>query len=121
LALNIAVVGSIYRFMTSRPMTWRIVWPGTVFTSLVYTALQFAGTNILTRRMAGATEVYGTFAALIVLAFWISIHGLVALLGAEINATVQRRRHRDRPAEVVAPTALLKEKPPAPVHEPSQT
>jgi len=121
LALNIAVVGSIYRFMTSRPMTWRIVWPGTVFTSLVYTALQFAGTNILTRRMAGATEVYGTFAALIVLAFWISIHGLVALLGAEVNATVQRRRHRDRPAEVVAPTALLEQKPPAPVHEPSQT
>jgi membrane protein len=120
LALNVAVVGSIYRFMTSRPMTWRIVWPGTVFTSLVYTALQFAGTNILTRRMAGATEVYGTFAALIVLAFWISIHGLVALLGAEVNATVQRRRHRDRPAEVVAPTALLKENPPAPVHEPSQ-
>jgi len=121
LALNIAVVGSIYRFMTSRPMTWRIIWPGTVFTSLVYTALQFAGTNILTRRMAGATEVYGTFAALIVLAFWISIHGLVALLGAEVNATVQRRRHRDRPAEVVAPTALLEPKPPAPVHEPSQT
>jgi membrane protein len=121
LALNIAVVGSIYRFMTSRPMTWRIVWPGTVFTSLVYTALQFAGTNILTRRMAGATEVYGTFAALIVLAFWISIHGLVALLGAEVNATVQRRRHRDRPAEVVAPTALMTQKPPAPVHEASQT
>jgi membrane protein len=121
LALNVAVVGSIYRFMTSRPMTWRIVWPGTVFTSLVYTALQFAGTNILTRRMAGATEVYGTFAALIVLAFWISIHGLVALLGAEVNATVQRRRHRDRPAEVVAPTALMTQKPPAPVHEPSQT
>jgi membrane protein len=121
LALNVAVVGSIYRFMTSRPMTWRIVWPGTVFTSLVYTALQFAGTNILTRRMAGATEVYGTFAALIVLAFWISIHGLVALLGAEVNATVQRRRHRDRPAEVVAPTALMTQKPPAPVHEASQT
>jgi uncharacterized BrkB/YihY/UPF0761 family membrane protein len=44
--------------------------------------------------MAGATEVYGTFAALIVLAFWISIHGLVALLGAEVNAGVQRRHHR---------------------------
>ena len=97
LALNIAVVGSIYRFMTSYPVTWRMVWPGTVFTSVLYTVLQFAGTNLLTRRMDGATEVYGTFAALIVLAFWISIHGLIALLGAEVNATVQRRRHRDRP------------------------
>jgi YihY family inner membrane protein len=97
LAINIAVVGSIYRFMT-----WRMVWPGTVFTSVLYTVLQFAGTNIVTRRMDGATEVYGTFAALIVLAFWISIHGLIALLGAEINATVQRRRHRVGPRPWIA-------------------
>jgi len=103
LALNIAVVGCIYRFMTSRPMTWRMVWPGTVFTSVLYTALQFAGTNILTRRMAGATEVYGTFAALIVLAFWISLHGLIALIGAEVNATVQRRRHRVGTVAEIAP------------------
>jgi uncharacterized BrkB/YihY/UPF0761 family membrane protein len=87
-------------------MTWRIVWPGTVFTSVLYTALQFAGTNVLTRRMNGATEVYGTFAALIVLAFWISIHCLIALLGAEVNATVQRRRHRDRPTTPIAAPAL---------------
>ena len=72
-----------------------------MFTSVLYTVLQFAGTNILTRRMADATEVYGTFASLIVLAFWISIHSLIALLGAEINAgcptpappqSVRRRR-----------------------------
>src|SRR4029453_1041192 len=107
----VAVVGSIYRFMTSCPMTWRMVWPGTGFTSVVFTPLQFAGTNILTRRMAGATEVYGTFAALIVLAFWISIHCLVALLGAEINAAVQRRRHRERPTPPLVPALV---RPPAP-------
>ena len=39
-------------------------------------------------------------AFLIVLAFWISIHGLIALLGAEINATVRRRRHREVRAEL---------------------
>ena len=121
LALNIAVVGSIYRFMTSCPMTWRMVWPGTVFTSVLYTALQFAGTNILTRRMAGATEVYGTFAALIVLAFWISIHGLVALVGGEVNAGVQRRRHRAGPLPSLSTTAIMKQAPPARVREPSKT
>ena len=121
LALNIAVVGSIYRFMTSRAMTWRMVWPGTVFTSVLYTVLQFAGTNILTPRMAGATEVYGTFAALIVLAFWISIHGLVALVGGEVNAAVQRRRHRDGPTASIGATVITKQRPPAPVREPSNT
>jgi membrane protein len=121
LALNIAVVGSIYRFMTSREMTWRMVWPGTVFTSVLYTVLQFAGTNILTRRMAGATEVYGTFAALIVLAFWISIHGLIALLGGEINAAVQRRRHRVGPTASISTTAVIKQGPHERVREPSKT
>ena len=121
LALNVAVVGSIYRFMTSREMTWRMVWPGTLFTSVLYTILQFAGTNILTRRLAGATEVYGTFAALIVLAFWISLHGLIALVGAEINAAVQRRRHRVGPTASISTTAVMKQGPPDRVQEPSKT
>jgi YihY family inner membrane protein len=108
LAVNIAIVGSIYRFLTSKPMTWRMVWRGTVFTSVLYTILQFAGTNILTRRLDGAEAVYGTFAALVVLAFWVSIHALVALIGAEINAAVERRRHRTGPVPSIEATAVMK-------------
>lgn len=115
LALNVAVIGAVYRFMTSKAMTWSMVWPGTLFTSVVYTALQFAGTNILTRRLDGAEEVYGTFAALIVLAFWISIHGLIALIGAEINAARQRRRHRaGAPPERSAPAIRTRGSDPRP-------
>lgn len=108
LALNVAVVGSINRYMPSRRMTWSMVWVGTVFTSVVYTALQFAATNIITRRLDGAEEVYGTFASLFVLAFWISIHGLIALLGAEINAALHRRRHRIGPVASTEAVALIK-------------
>jgi YihY family inner membrane protein len=108
LVLNVAIVGSIYRFLTSKPMTWRLVWRGTVFTSVVFTVLQFTATNILTRRLDGAEAVYGTFAALVVLAFWVSIHALVALIGAEINAAVQRRRHRIGPAASIEATAIMK-------------
>jgi YihY family inner membrane protein len=108
LALNIAVVGAINRYMPSRPLTWSMVWVGTAFTSVVYTALQFAGTNIITRRLEGAEEVYGTFASLFVLAFWISIHGLFALFGAEINAALFRRRTRIGPLASVEATAVLR-------------
>ena len=108
LALNVAVVGAINRYMPSRRMTWSMVWVGTAITSLVYTALQFAGTNIITRRLEGAEEVYGTFASLFVLAFWISIHGLIALFGAEINAALHRRRHRIGPVASIEATAVLK-------------
>jgi len=41
-----------------------------------------------------------------VLAFWISIHGLVALLGAEVNATTQRRQHRAGTTATPAAPAL---------------
>lgn len=109
LVLNVATVGAIYRYLTSRAMTWRMVWPGTLFTSVLYTVLQFAGTNILTRRSASAEEVYGGFAALIVLAFWISIHALIALIGGEVNAAVERRHHRVGPTASVAATALIKQ------------
>jgi YihY family inner membrane protein len=110
LAINVAIVGSIYRFLTSKQMTWRMVWPGTVFTAVVYTVLQFAGTNILTRRLNGATQVYGTFAALIVLAFWISIHSLIALIGGEVNAAVLRRRDRIGPTASIELTAVMKQR-----------
>jgi YihY family inner membrane protein len=109
LAINVAIVGSIYRFLTSKQMTWRMVWPGTVFTAVIYTVLQFAGTNILTRRLNGATQVYGTFAALIVLAFWISIHSLIALIGGEVNAAVLRRRDRIGPTASIELTAVMKQ------------
>ncbi|HEX6657349.1 MAG TPA: YhjD/YihY/BrkB family envelope integrity protein, partial [Ilumatobacter sp.] len=69
----------------------------------------------------GATEVYGTFAALIVLAFWISIHGLIALLGGEINAAVQRRRHRVGPTASISATAVIEQGPSARAREPSKT
>jgi YihY family inner membrane protein len=92
LALNVAVVAAMYRYLTSRDTTWRLVWPGASFTGVVFTVLQFLGTNIVSRQSASANEVYGTFGAIITLAAWISLHGLVALVGAEINATIERRR-----------------------------
>lgn len=92
LALNTVVVASMYRFLTSRETTWRLVWPGAVLTGVLFTALQLVGTNIMSRQVASAGEVYGAFAGLIALAAWISLHGLVALVGAEINATIERRR-----------------------------
>lgn len=99
LVLNVAVVAAMYRYLTSRPTTWSLVRPGAVFTGVVFTILQFLGTNILSRQSANANEIYGTFGGIITLAAWISLHGLVALVGAEINAARERRRQaRDRDA-----------------------
>lgn len=92
LAVNIGIVAMMYRYLTSRDTTWRTVLPGAVMSGVVFTGLQFAGTNIMSRRVADANQVYGAFGGFVTLAAWISLHGLVALVGAEINATIERRR-----------------------------
>jgi YihY family inner membrane protein len=99
LGLNIVVIGMMYRFLTVKEVTWSIVWPGTVFAGVLYTVLQFAGTNIMTNNLKNAEDVYGTFAGILALASWISLHALISLVGAELNAALVRRRER------VGPTA----------------
>lgn len=94
LALNMVVVGTMYRYLTSRAVTWDVVWPGALFTGVLYTALQFFGTAIVTNTLNDAESVYGTFAVTLALLSWLSLHALISLIGAEFNtALVTRRQH----------------------------
>jgi membrane protein len=96
LASNVVVAATMYRFLTSRATTWREVLPGAVSAGFVFTVLQHAGTLIMTRALDSAESVYGDFAGLLAVMTWISIHALVALVGAELNAAVVVRRAPDR-------------------------
>ena len=92
LAVNVVVIAAMYRFLTSAKVSWRTVLPGTLFAAVIYTALQFVGTNLMAAKLKDTEEVYGVFGGLIALAAWISVHALVALIGAELNAALVRRR-----------------------------
>ena len=89
LAINLLVVGVMYRYLTSADVGWRMVLPGAVFTAVLYTAAQFAGTA-LTTRILDSAETYGDFAGVIALLTWLSLHALVNLFGAELNAALHR-------------------------------
>lgn len=95
LALNALVVGSMYRFLTSYPTTWAMIWPGAALTATVYTVLQFAGTELMTSSLADAESVYGPFAGTLALLTWLSLHALVSLVGAELNAALAGPRAGD--------------------------
>jgi uncharacterized BrkB/YihY/UPF0761 family membrane protein len=92
LVLNIIVVGTMYRYLTSRSSSWGLVWPGALFTGVLYTVLQFVGTTIVANTLDDAESVYGTFAATLALLSWLSLHALISLFGAELNAALVRRR-----------------------------
>ena len=96
LAINIAVVATVFRFLTAAPVTWAMVWPGAVFAGVLFTVLQLVGTVVVSRMIADAGEIYGTFASMLALMSWFSLHALVSLYGAELNATLERRRVQRR-------------------------
>ena len=90
LAINVAVLGTMYRFLTSAATTWRRVWPGTLFAAVLFTVLQFAGTAVTTELLDSA-ETYGDFAGVLALLSWLSLHSTINLAGAELNAAIVRR------------------------------
>ncbi|MGH9134847.1 MAG: YihY/virulence factor BrkB family protein [Ilumatobacteraceae bacterium] len=96
LAINAAVVSTMYRYLTAAPVTWTLVWPGGLFAGVGFTVLQLVGTLVVSRMIANASEVYGTFASMLALMSWFSLHALISLYGAELNAAVERRRDRRR-------------------------
>ena len=93
-AVNIAVVITMYRYLTAADVTWAILWPGATFAGLLFTLLQFVGTVFVARMIADAKEIYGTFASMLALMSWFSLHALVSLYGLELNAALARRRGR---------------------------
>lgn len=92
LVLNGAVAAGCYHWLVSRHLSWRSVVPGAVFGAVGFTVLQVVGAALMTRAIVRASPVYGTFATVIGLLFWFSLHAFTALLGAEINGVVAWHR-----------------------------
>jgi len=91
--VNTLVIAAAYRFLCVRQFTWRQVAPGAIAAGIAFAALQIAGTVVVGRAIANASSVYGTFASVIALLTWLSLHALVALVGAELNHALPARRY----------------------------
>lgn len=93
--VNTAVLAASYRWLTVRPQSWRALAPGAIVAGLGFAVLQLVGTAFVGRAISRASPVYGTFAAVIGLIAWLSLHAMVALLGAELNRALPMRRLSD--------------------------
>lgn len=92
LAINIAVLGAMYRFLTAATPQWRDVWPGAISAGLIYSVLQYFGTSIVQRIQENAGPTYGNFAIVLGLITWLSFLAISTLMSAELNAALLRRR-----------------------------
>ena len=89
--VNTAMIGTMFRYLTAAQATWQMVRVGALAAGIGFTLLQLAGTTIVARLLAGAQGVYGTFASVLAVTAWISLHAAIALFSAEINAVLSRR------------------------------
>jgi membrane protein len=91
-ALNAVLLAAMYRFLSARAVTWRMVWPGALLGGIGFTALQVAGATIVDRYLRRAEDISGVFATVFALLAWMSLHAIVSLVGIELNAALDRRR-----------------------------
>jgi YihY family inner membrane protein len=97
-AINVVTILAVYRWLCSRCTTWRGALPGAVGAGIVFAGLQLVGTAVVGRAIAKASPVYGTFATVIALCSWLSLHATVSLLGAEVNQVLGHRSAQGRGA-----------------------
>lgn len=93
-AINAAVLAFMYRFMTAADVAWRVAWPGAILGGVGFALLQYLGPLLVQRFLASASDTAGTFAIVFALMAWLNLHAMVSLAGAELNASLHRRRGR---------------------------
>jgi membrane protein len=94
-ALVIAALAAIYKYGPDRDrprMRW--VSTGAIVATLLW-LLGSAGFTLYVENFGNFDETYGTFGGIIVLMLWLFLSAFVVLLGAEINAEVERQTARD--------------------------
>ena len=94
IAINIAVLIAAYRVLTARRLGRMQLVPGAIGAGLGFSVLQLIGTTIVQRAIKNASPIYGNYATVIALLSWLSLHAMVALLGVEANAALDRHRQR---------------------------
>jgi uncharacterized BrkB/YihY/UPF0761 family membrane protein len=87
-AINVGVLTLSYRWLRTTWPAWRSVLPGAIVGGVLFAALQIVGVAIVGRAIANASPVYGNFASVIGLLSWLSLHAMIALGGAELNAAL---------------------------------
>ena len=84
-AINTAILAFSYRELCSVRAPWREVLPGAFLSGVAFSVLQALGTSLVARTLSHASFVYGTFASVIALIWWLGLHSTAALIGAEVN------------------------------------
>ncbi len=89
--LDLGVVLMAFKVLTTRDRPWSVLLPGAAVGASGWVVLHALGGWIVRTRLDGASEIYGTFAVVIVLLSWMHLQGLVLIAAAELNVVIDAR------------------------------
>ncbi|MCE8026166.1 YihY/virulence factor BrkB family protein [Billgrantia aerodenitrificans] len=95
LLLMMFVIAVLYRYGPYRSSPrWEWVSVGTLVATLLW-LLGSGGLSLYVSQFANMDELYGSLGAVVILMLWFWLSSFVVLLGAEINAEMERQTKRD--------------------------
>ncbi len=94
LAISAAAAG-LYYYGPNRPQQWRFVWPGALVATVLWLAATL-GFAWWVRNIAHYNLMYGSIGAVIALLVWMYVLSVIALIGCEYNAELERTVRRSK-------------------------
>lgn len=89
LSAVITITGTLYYFGPYRKQRWSAVWPGAIFSTLLWFGATL-GFSWYVQHMWNYKLTYGTLGTGIALLVWMYVISLIAMLGCEFNAECER-------------------------------
>jgi uncharacterized BrkB/YihY/UPF0761 family membrane protein len=90
LVVNFLMYWGGFAVLVRIPDGKRAVWPGAVIGGVGWTALQFAGAMLVSHQLRHLSNLYGTFATVLGLIWWLALGSIVTVYAAEFNVVVTR-------------------------------
>jgi membrane protein len=98
LAIVVAMLAFAYVYYVTPDLPerhFRVMTPGAVTAVIVWIAISFGFSQYLSH-YSEVNAIYGTFAGVIILVFWVWLTNAALLFGAELNSAIERELGGDR-------------------------
>jgi membrane protein len=98
LAIVVAMLAFAYVYYVTPDLPerhFRVMTPGAVTAVIVWIAISFGFSQYLSH-YSDVNAIYGTFAGVIILVFWVWLTNAALLFGAELNSAIERELGGDR-------------------------
>jgi YihY family inner membrane protein len=91
MGLNVALFVAAFRILTPRQIPTRELVPGSVMAGIAWTLLQLLGTYLISNQLRHTSEVYGFFAIVLGLLWWLYLASLITVYASEVSVVLAKR------------------------------